>query len=700
MRKAFQRMLSLALALVLAAGLSTAALADFQYPNEVWPLLDEWTASFSAKDPDRIIAVVQKLYDLLMPYGYNNQVCENLEPKCGIASWCCEMKGDLNGAVTWLERQREMDEWMNQNGYDKKDVILDSAWRLRYLKTAASPKIYALRQNVNSPYGYGPATGVWYGSVHEGSQTGESAVLAYIDFINGQSASDASYWINNYMAYSPKFAAAALGGVIEVAWNFPNLQAVLSAPDTQIASAAAALGGMNCTILLRLGAEMNDGYGVDPAQFIQAFQRIANAAHQYPNIKTVFSPNNVSRRDMTFESFYPGDQYVDWIGVSNYHNTNYATPNSQGPGDYSFDNWERCNAQGYYGEGVYDSDPLVILQPLAEFAKAHNKPMMISEGGYGYHTADDASQNAYAVDQVHKFYSYVCMIYPQIKAVFYFDQNVAGDSHNYLLAGNSAIDNAYRAAIAGNGAYLAQGQTSGSNWVELGQAGAVSGTVRLGTYASFPGKDPTSVTYYVDGQQVSSVGRAPFYFDLDASTLTPGKHTVRAEAASGRFHSATATYELNVAGAPAAPAQPAGMTAAPTASAVLVNGQKTSFDAYNIGGANFFKLRDLAYVLSGTPKQFEVSWDGAANCISLISGQTYTPVGNEMASAGGGEQAAAPTTSKILKDGQEISLTAFNINGANYFKLRDIGAAFDFGVDWDQATQTISISTSKGYTAG
>ena len=38
------------------------------------------------------------------------------------------------------------------------------------------------------------------------------------------------------------------------------------------------------------------------------------------------------------------------------------------------------------------------------------------------------------------------------------------------------------------------------------------------------------------------------------------------------------------------------------------------------------------------------------------------------------------------------------ISGNNYFKLRDIGQMFDFGVDWDSARNTIVIDTGKGYT--
>jgi len=138
--------------------------------------------------------------------------------------------------------------------------------------------------------------------------------------------------------------------------------------------------------------------------------------------------------------------------------------------------------------------------------------------------------------------------------------------------------------------------------------------------------------------------------------------------------------------------------ALPTASTVLVNGEITAFDAYNIDGNNYFKLRDLAYVLNGTQKQFEVGWDAAANAISLTSGSSYTAVGGEMEGKGDGAKVPSPTNSKILLDGNAVQLTAYNIEGNNYFKLRDIGAAFNFGVDWDAELQTISIDTSKGYT--
>jgi hypothetical protein len=140
-------------------------------------------------------------------------------------------------------------------------------------------------------------------------------------------------------------------------------------------------------------------------------------------------------------------------------------------------------------------------------------------------------------------------------------------------------------------------------------------------------------------------------------------------------------------------------SAAPTASAVLVNGKSVAFDAYNISGNNYFKLRDLAFTLNGTEKQFAVGWDGAANAIALTSGRSYTAIGGEMEGKGAGNKTAAPTTSKITLDGKDVSLDAYNIGGNNYFKLRDVAQTFNFGVDWDGASNTIVINTGKSYTS-
>ena len=64
--------------------------------------------------------------------------------------------------------------------------------------------------------------------------------------------------------------------------------------------------------------------------------------------------------------------------------------------------------------------------------------------------------------------------------------------------------------------------------------------------------------------------------------------------------------------------------------AICVNGKYFDFEAYNIGGYNYLKLRDIAFAINGTDRNFEVVWDEDANSIRLISNTAYTPVGGEM----------------------------------------------------------------------
>jgi uncharacterized protein YkwD len=55
------------------------------------------------------------------------------------------------------------------------------------------------------------------------------------------------------------------------------------------------------------------------------------------------------------------------------------------------------------------------------------------------------------------------------------------------------------------------------------------------------------------------------------------------------------------------------------------------------------------------------------------------------------------TTSRILVNGADVQFEAYNINGSNYFKLRDMAAAVDFSVVWDGEGNRVLIDTSRSY---
>ena len=126
---------------------------------------------------------------------------------------------------------------------------------------------------------------------------------------------------------------------------------------------------------------------------------------------------------------------------------------------------------------------------------------------------------------------------------------------------------------------------------------------------------------------------------------------------------------------------------------VQVNGESVSPQAYNIDGYNYFKLRDVAYLLRGTASAFDVTWDSAKNAVNIVSGEDYTVIGGEMTVASVSTLRVQESTSKVLLDGSGISIKGYNINGNNYYKIADVSGALGFTAAFESATRTVQITT-------
>ena len=59
---------------------------------------------------------------------------------------------------------------------------------------------------------------------------------------------------------------------------------------------------------------------------------------------------------------------------------------------------------------------------------------------------------------------------------------------------------------------------------------------------------------------------------------------------------------------------------------------------------------------------------------------------------------AERSTNRIYVDGQEVHLTAYNINGNNYVMLRDVGRAVGFNVYWNSDAKCVQVESKKPYT--
>jgi len=128
---------------------------------------------------------------------------------------------------------------------------------------------------------------------------------------------------------------------------------------------------------------------------------------------------------------------------------------------------------------------------------------------------------------------------------------------------------------------------------------------------------------------------------------------------------------------------------------LTVDGRTVTCDKYNIEGSNYFKLRDLAKLLDGTGSQFDVGWDADKQLVSITTNHAYTtPNGTELIVGADQSATAVLSAQTIMVDGVvRRDLTVYNIGGSNFFKLRELGSALGFDVDYDQATNTAIVDS-------
>ena len=197
-----------------------------------------------------------------------------------------------------------------------------------------------------------------------------------------------------------------------------NLNDPWSVTEDQIKNLTMQCGKLNANgrpVLLRFWPEMNGNwftYGQQPSEFIAVWKKVYNKLRvDAPLTKMVWAPSSgngypynypitigsqnsvkenqasvvtsqnfqlldtngdgiVNAEDDSFSPYYPGDEFVDWIGMSVYHYAGHKYP------------WD-FNWIPYSGKFV---DVMNINGFYDQYATQKNKPFMIAESGAAYHT--------------------------------------------------------------------------------------------------------------------------------------------------------------------------------------------------------------------------------------------------------------------------------------------------------------------------
>ncbi len=133
----------------------------------------------------------------------------------------------------------------------------------------------------------------------------------------------------------------------------------------------------------------------------------------------------------------------------------------------------------------------------------------------------------------------------------------------------------------------------------------------------------------------------------------------------------------------------------PSPQTIRFNGRSLTLEVYNIDGNNYFKLRDMAALMTDTASRFEVGFSTDTFRVQATKGAYYTAVGGELESGEDHSASCVPSRWAVYVDGLYMPVYAYNIDGSNFFKLRDLGKALGFFVDYEESTNTAIIESSE-----
>lgn len=135
---------------------------------------------------------------------------------------------------------------------------------------------------------------------------------------------------------------------------------------------------------------------------------------------------------------------------------------------------------------------------------------------------------------------------------------------------------------------------------------------------------------------------------------------------------------------------------------VTLDGKDVVIGAYNIAGENYVKLRDVSALLKETDVKFSVIFEEEKNEVLLVVKGAYEANEEDLKALPEGEKTAIASLQPVKKAKVEdkekteaVEIKGFNIDGFNYYRLRDLGKALEFGVAFDFNKNTVLISSKE-----
>jgi hypothetical protein len=171
--------------------------------------------------------------------------------------------------------------------------------------------------------------------------------------------------------------------------------------------------------------------GFNPNAYKDYFKKAYNAFSEHaPNTAMIFG---VSRDEMIdYKKYYPGDNYVDWVGLNIYE------PIQEADGLV-------------YGNDIFE----IIDYYYYTFQKT--KPIMLTQFGVSYYSSEKKTYfPEQSMKEIQRVYNNIATYYPRIKGIVYMDFNGMGIlegsdlADNYSVTEDEKILNEYKNIISSN----------------------------------------------------------------------------------------------------------------------------------------------------------------------------------------------------------------------------------------------------------
>ena len=515
---------------VIASLIPSAVVSAYDLPSAFWIVNEKYLSAVDEKNYSDTAKYGSEIVNMILSEEKNDQTVDIIGSRAYETAFAYFFLGDYDNALKYF--QLYIPYGKEKNWTDGVIIAENFIKQLTtefdvYKHTSAEQKYFGAK---NEPHG------VLYGQVSECSQRNESMVLLYLEYGNF----DEFNW-----ARAVFDIASRENKSVELALNFPNqgdTARSIDASSPYLAKLAEFLGRYPyIPVYLRIGAEVNI-WSVSPCSpddFKKAYRTIASKFKAIPNIATVWSIAHTSQWKSdswpyTTNDFYPGDEYVDWVGATVYTNKYFGAKHWDGVSYFN----EVCFKTGL------NSDPVLMIKDLAD-TYGDRKPIMVSECGSSYRSQGEINEthHEWGAERLTQIFSFIPMVYPQVKLMAYFNKRMGSEANLYNFAGSPALEASYKAVTSKPWFIQNSTDNSAESYFEkLGSTLNTDGSVRLSSYPHIYGAESVTVDYYIDGNLAVSSSTVPYTVDISGIS---GTHTLRVTARGSNGRTAEKSFSLN-----------------------------------------------------------------------------------------------------------------------------------------------------------